>query len=105
MFRDREKALEHLQKQLLEEEDEEESISAEETQDEEDDLPQEVYADHTADLNMYNSDTTDTDLDDYSQKIYDEPQRKLGCALWFILLTAAVLLALSYFLAKQGGLI
>ena len=105
MFRDQEKVLEQLQRQLLEEDDVDESISAEITQDEQDDLPQEVYADYTADVRVYNSDTTDTDLDNYSQKIYNEPKRKLDCALWFILLTAAVLLALSYFLAKQGGLL
>lgn len=103
MFRDREKALEQLQKQLLEE-DEEETAPAKESP-EKDDLPQQVYADYTADVRVYNSDITDTDLDDYSREIYDEPQRKTGCVLWFILLTAGVLLALSYFLAKQGGLL
>ena len=98
MFRDREKALQVLQEQLLEEEEE----LPEEVQ-QEDDLPPEVYDDYASDVRAYNSDTTDTDLEDYSDDVYDAPRRKTGCALWFILLTAAVLLALSYLLAKQGG--
>ncbi len=100
MFRDREKALQVLQEQLLEEEE-----ALPEDVQQEDDLPQEVYDDHAANVHAYNSDTTDTDLDDYSSNVYDAPRRRTGCALWFILLTAAVLLALSYLLAKQGGLL
>ena len=91
MFRDREKALEDLQKQLWEEASEEENEQ----------LSQEVYDD----LDAYNSDKTDTDLDDYSDEVYDPPKSKAGCFLWFSLLTAAVLLAISWYLAKQGGLL
>lgn len=102
MFRDREKALQELQKQLLEEE--EEDLPEVQTA-EDDDLPQEVYDDYAADVRAYNSDVTDTDLDSYSRKVYETPRRGTGCILWFILLTAAVLLVLAYFLAKQGGLL
>lgn len=105
MFRDREKALQELQKQLLEEEqlpEEEEELLEEDMQDD-DDLPQEVYDVYTEDVRAYNSDITDTDLDEYSDDIYDATARKNGGALWFVLLTAAVLLLLSYILAKHGG--
>lgn len=102
MFRDREKALQELQKQLLEDEEEEE---IEETEEETDDLPREVYDEYTPDLRAYNSDKADTDLEDYSDAVYDPPRRKTGCLLWFVLLTAAVLLAISWYLAKQGGLL
>lgn len=102
MFRDREKALQELQKQLLEVDEEE--LSEEET-DTDDDLPQEVYDDYAANVHAYNTDTTDTDLDSYSDEVYDGPRRRTGFVLWFILLTAAVLLVLAYFLAKQGGLL
>lgn len=104
MFRDREDALQELQQQLLEEEEipEEEALTEEE---ETDDLPQEVYARFTENVRAYNSDTTDTDLEEYSDTVYDPPRRRSGCVLWFILLTAAILLALSWLLAKQGGLI
>ena len=98
MFRDREKALQALQKQLLEEE-------AEETTESSDDLPQEVYDEYIPNLHAYNADKTDTELDDYSDAVYDPPRRKNGCLLWFVLLTAAVLLAICWYLAKQGGLL
>jgi hypothetical protein len=107
MFRDREKALQELQKQLLEEDESEQLPEEEEELPEEDmfedDLPQEVYDVYTEDVRAYNSDTTDTALDEYSDDIYDATARKNGGALWFVLLTAAVLLLLSYILAKHGG--
>ena len=99
MFRDREKALQALQKQLLEEEE------AEEASEETDDLPQEVYDEYAPELRAYNSDKADTDLEDYSDAVYDPPHPRTGCLLWFVLLTAAVLLVISWYLAKQGGLL
>ncbi len=98
MFRDREKALEKLQEQLLEEEQalqEEASAEDDET----------VYDDAVQDVRAYNADTTDADLNDYSHTVYDAPRHRGGCILWFALLTAGVLLAISWFLAKQGGLL
>lgn len=99
MFRDREKALQALQKQLLEDED------AEEVSEQDDELPPEVYDDDPPDFHAYNSDKADTDLEEYSDAVYDPPRRKTGCLLWFVLLTAAVLLAISWYLATQGGLL
>lgn len=98
MFRDREKALEKLQEQLLEEENdlpEEEFTKDDET----------VYDDAPQDVHAYNTDTADADLDDYSEAVYEASRRRSGCVLWFVLVTAAVLLAISWFLAKQGGLL
>ena len=92
MFRDRERALNQLQAQLLEE----------------DDLPEDgetVYDDAPQDVHAYNTDTTDADLEDYSDAVYQAPRRRGGCILWFVLLTATVLLVISWFLAKQGGLL
>ena len=100
MFRDREKALQELQEQLLEEE--ENTLPEEDAQD---DLPSEIYEAYTEDVRARNSDTTDIDLDDYSDQVYEAPRGKNRFVLWFILLTAAVLLLLSWFLAKQGGLL
>lgn len=91
MFRDREKALEDLQKKLLEDDNEAET----------EELSEEIYED----LDAYNSDKADTDLEEYSDEVYDPPKSKAGCFLWFSLLTAAVLLAISWYLAKQGGLL
>ena len=101
MFRDREKALQELQKQLLERE--EEALPDEESQEE---RLGEVYDEYAQNVRAYNSDTADTELDSYSDEIYEDPRHnKTGCILWLVLLLAGVLLALSYFLAKQGGLL
>ena len=98
MFRDREKALQKLQEQLLEEErdlPEKEIAEDDET----------VYADAAQAVRAYNTDFTDEDLDDYSDAVYEASRHKGGCLLWFALLTAGALLAISFFLAKQGGLL
>ena len=95
MFRDRDKALEDLQAQLLQEDD---GVSAEEPQ-ECDDPSQDI-----PDVDAYNTDTADTDLEAYSEAVYT-PRRSGGCVLWFVLLTAAVVLVLALLLAIKGGLI
>lgn len=98
MFRDREKALEELEKQLLE--GEEETAQEECAQDEEE---EELPLRRPFDFDAYNTDDTDTDLEDYSQEVYN-PRRKTGCAFWLLLLAAAVL-AVAWFLAKREGLL
>ena len=96
MFQDREKALKELQKQLLDVED---------PQPQEEDLPQEIYDEYALDVHAYNTDTADTDLDAYSDDVFETPPRKGSLVLWFVLLTAAILLALAWFMAKAGGLL
>lgn len=98
MFRDREKALQKLQEQLLEEE-------RDLPQEEPDEDDETVYADAAQDVRAYNTDSTDENLEDYSDTVYEASRRRGGCLLWFALLTAGVLLAISFLLAKQGGLL
>ena len=104
MFRDRERALQELQEQLLE--DEEALPEEEELQEDfqETDFPEEME-EELPEVRAYNSDKADTDLDAFSDDVYATPRSRSGCALWVILLTATVLLVLAYFLAKQGGLL
>lgn len=104
MFRDKEEALEELNSQLLEDEGTETEDLAKETESDED-LPQEIYRTYTGDVRVYNSDTADTDLEKYSDDVYREQKNRLGCALWFVLLTAAVLLVIAYWIARQEGLV
>lgn len=99
MFRDREKALEELEKQLLEEEDEEEEYE-DEYEEEEEQIPSPRKP---FDFDAYNTDISDTDLEEYSEEVY-APRRKTGCAFW-LLFFAAALLAVAYFLAKKEGLL
>ena len=102
MFNDREKALQELEQQLLEEEEE-----CEEAQDEEWDEEEEEESVRTPrvpfDFDAYNTDVSDTDLEDYSEEVYS-CKRKTGCSVWLLLL-AALILAIAYFLAKREGLL
>lgn len=93
MFRDRDAALEKLQKQLMEEDAAQDDFSPEESFDEQ------------PDVNAYNTDAADTDLDAYSQDVYHAPQRRQRLILWLLLLTAGVLLLLAWLMAKAGGLV
>ena len=95
MFRDRDKALDALQKQLLQEEDDRQSEENAEYEEDSQEAP---------DVDAYNTDTADTDLEEYSEAVYT-PRRSGGGALWFVLLTAAVLLTLALLLAIKEGLI
>lgn len=104
VFQDREKALEELQRRLEDEEEEEYEEDTDEEEHEEDEEAVDPAA--TRRVRVYNADTTDTDLEDYSRDVYETPRnRRGGCALWLVLLTAAVLLAISWFLAKERGLL
>lgn len=99
MFRDREKELERLSRQLLEEETEE----YEEEEDEADEYEEDDYDEDEPVI--YNTDTTDVDLEEYSEAVYEEPRRSWGLVAAVLLLTAAALLFLAYLLAKRGGLL
>lgn len=110
MFRDREKALQQLEDQLLEEEDEE--IDEEEyeedeeayEEEQEEDLPPEIYESYAADCRAYNSDTTDTDLDSYSEAVQEGADRKINyLAVGMVILTVLVLAIAAYCVLKQGG--
>ena len=111
MFRDREEALEQLEQQLLEEDEEyeeeeecEEEEEFEEEYQEEDDLPPEIYESYAANCRAYNSDTTDTDLDRYSEEVQQGADRKTGwLAVGMLILTVLILAIAAYFVAKQGG--
>lgn len=86
MFRDREKALKELNQQLLEEDDD-----TEETQCDEEDV------DYEADY-----ETEEDELEEIEE--FYASRRKNGCSFWLLLL-AAFILIVAYFLAKEGGLL
>ena len=92
MFQDREKELQRLNQQLLEDEEEEYS---------EEICEQEEQPDYDA----YNADTCDVDLEEYSQAVYEEPNRGRRLVAAILLATAAALLLLAYLLAKKEGLL
>jgi len=97
MFRDREKELERLNRQLLEDEEPEDG----EPEDEEPEEDGEEQPDYDA----YNGDTADVELEEYSNRVYEEPPTRKGILAAVLLATAAVLLLLAYLLAKREGLL
>ena len=98
MFRDREKELERLNRQLLEEDEEYEEDEYEDEEDEE-------YEEDDALPEIYNTDSADIDLEEYSDTVYEEPRRSWSLVAAVLLLTAAVLLLFAVLLAKKGGLL
>ena len=92
MFKDAKEELERLNRQLLEEDEEEYD------EEEYDDEDEEEY-------DAYNGDTSDVDLEEYSQQVYEDPPSRKGIVAAVLLATAIVLLFLAYLLAKRGGLI
>ena len=100
MFEDREQELDRLNRQLLEEAEEEEECEEEEYEEEYDE-----DAEAVSDYEAFNSDTTDVDLEEYSDRVYREPPSRKGILAAVLLATAVVLLFLAYLLAKKGGLL
>lgn len=122
MFRDRDEELKRLQEQLLDEEAAEEIFLDEDMLDallEEDRQGQKpgVYQNFSnrygrelrnfaSGYKAYNSDTTDTELESFSEMVR-EPKKTIGLA-WIpallILLLAAVVVAVVWRYVRQGGI-
>lgn len=121
MFRDTEEELERLQEQLLEEEEEETEAFPDEDEvarllEEDGAIPDApVYRNFSNDYGRglrnfasgyraYNGDKTDTDLEEYSETVYEAKKRPAGCCG---ILAAAVVLAavafLVWYLYGGGG--
>ena len=120
MFKDKKEELERLQSALLEEEedlpdevDEEWEESAQDweaadTDDWEEDAPADmdatqVYPDLSDSYErIYNNDTADTDLEDYSQQIYSGRKRQsnLGLCAIALCLIAAILGVLAWWIIR-----
>lgn len=101
MFRDREEELDRLEAALLESEEEEACASEEEEELPEDEEYEEAYL---PDFDAYNNDTTDEDLEEFSEAVYEGRKRSpLGALAVLLVLLCAVLLALAWWLLKTGG--
>ena len=93
MFRDREEALEALEKQLLEEDTEEEEVLEETLEEDEARAPA-----------IYDFDAEEAaEEEDLPEELYDT-RRKTGLSLWLLIL-AFLILAIAVLLAKKEGLI
>ena len=124
-FKDKEEALRRLEAELLQEEETPEEEYDEEVYDEEydeDEAYEEEYdeADSEEDweeeaprqlpgwmagrVKVYNTDALEADLDEYSQKVYRSRSRGRWVAAIALILLAALLLVLAFFVARNGGL-
>ena len=101
MFRDREEALRKLEEALLEEELLEESLSEQEQE-----LPRadSGYANFANGYRVYNTDRIDTDLEEYSQQVYEgAPKGHSGLWITLLLLFLLGLGLLGGWLLRQSG--
>lgn len=98
MFKDREEALRKMEQELLEEEE----LLTEDVWEEEDDLWEEDDLEDIPDV--YNTDRSDEDLEDYSGRLEEEPQKGiLGLAFLAMGLMAGIFLLAVYWYFKLAG--
>ena len=106
MFKDQKKELQRLEEELLKDQELYEPALPEEFEEDmtEDDLPEELDY-HIPAANGWNSDVSDTDLDELSQEVYDTPRKSsvnlMGIAAALLLLAAA----LGWLVMKKRGLL
>ena len=126
MFQDRNKALQRLEQALLEEEEadmqpeeadyeEDEELLSEETLDElledvapgKDSIPYQNYSnDYGQAYNAYNTDVTDTDLDEYCEEVLDERTTSYtGLIILACLLAIGIFGTVIYLLLRYGGVL
>ena len=124
-FKDKEEALRRLEAELLQEEETPEEEYDEEVYDEEydeDEAYEEEYDEEDSEedweeesprqlpgwmagrVKVYNTDVLEADLDEYSQKVYRSRSRGRWVAAIALILLAALLLVLAFFVARNGGL-
>ena len=123
-FKDKEEALRRLEAELLQEEETPEEEYDEEVYDEEydeDEAYEEEYDEEDSEedweeesprqlpgwmagrVKVYNTDALEADLDEYSQKVYRSRSRGRWVAAVALILLAALLLVLAFFVARNGG--
>ena len=102
MFKDQKKELERLEEALLEDQEAYEPAMPEEF---EEDLTEEFAEYDHREVQGWNADVTDTDLDDFSDQVYDAPKKGsvglLGIAAALLLLAAA----LGWLVMKKRGML
>ena len=118
MFRDKDEELRRLEA-LLTEEEEDEQLLAEEAAEEDiaDREPEQPEADEEYDIDRffmeqtqvfsaYNTDRTDTDLEELSQQVWEgTPKSSSGLVALACVLATGILLVILYLVLRYGGLL
>ena len=117
MFQDKNEELRRLEA-LLQEEEEDELLLAQESDDEpaedadlpdfllepEEDAVDRFFIDHTRPFQAYNADKTDTDLEAFSEEVWEgKPERSSPLVALACVLATGVLLVVLYLLLRYGG--
>ena len=125
MFRDRDEALRRLEEALLEEEEDEREKQMQEQiqeelrkarQEDEDDIsdyqPEDTEDDESGtfrnfanNYRAYNSDRVDVDLDEYSERIRQEPKRGSCLLTLVVVLLCGIFVMLILFMLKFQGIL
>ena len=104
MFNDKDQELQRLQEELLDEE----LLQEEETSEENEDLIDEDLIDDLlyADMQIYNSDRTDVDLDELSDAMDEPPAPSLqGLIITALLLTAGIFVVIAWWAVRFLGVL
>lgn len=114
MFRDTSEELERLQAELLAEEESDEALSQEPPEEEYDDCEEEyeedeepeVYPNYASGYRAYNSDTSDEELEEYSEDVRAGKTRGGNClaliACFLALILAGLVLWITYAMGYLG---
>lgn len=108
MRKDQQEELRRLEQALLEADAQEASTSEEDSDAWLEEIFQEfndeAEEEYTPDYDVYNTDSADVDMDEYSEAVRDVPS-KPGCALPVFLILIAVLGGLTLWFLKKWGLV
>ena len=115
MFDDKIEELQRLEALLQEEEEDEQLLAGGTEAVEESDLPvlpkeptedeiDQFFIEHTRPFKIYNADKTDTDLEAFSEEVWEgEPERTSPLIAIACVLATSVLLAVLYLVLRYGG--
>ena len=116
MFHDKNEELKRLEALLAEEEEDEQLLSQEDAE-EESDFPvvdeeteeydiDRFYMDQTQAFTAYNSDRTDTDLEEFSEEVWEGKQQGISpLVVLACVLATGVLVTVLYLALRYGGFI
>ena len=93
MFRDAKEELQRLEQELLE------------TQEQPDEEPEEDYVNYPVDCRVYNTDRTDVDLEEFSQRVREPEKSLTGWIVLAFALMTGIICVLGYWILRYLGVL